>query len=65
IGIGAANNWPVPCHTTRHAGPHRAVGTVEVIAPNPAYLACSHLYSTRSIEFFAVMLAAGFTLACH
>ena len=23
-------NWPIPCHTTRHAGLHRAVRVVEV-----------------------------------
>jgi hypothetical protein len=28
---GGQNYWPVPCHTTRHAGPHRAVREVEVM----------------------------------
>ena len=30
IGIGALGIPQVPCHTTRHAGPHRAVRRVEV-----------------------------------
>jgi hypothetical protein len=31
IGIGGSHYRLRPCHTTRHAGPHRAVGTVEVM----------------------------------
>jgi len=27
---GDQHSWPSPSHTTRHAGPHRAVGAVEV-----------------------------------
>nr|WP_315398540.1 ATP-binding protein [uncultured Duganella sp.] len=30
IGIGGGSDEPLPCHTTRHAGPHRAVRVVEV-----------------------------------
>jgi len=31
IGIGAPDHYTGdPCHTTRHAGPHRAVREVEV-----------------------------------
>ena len=30
IGIGGGYMYPLPCHTTRHAGPHRAVREVEV-----------------------------------
>ena len=32
IGIGASSKLADPSHTTRHAGPHRAVGIVEVRA---------------------------------
>jgi len=31
IGIGAARLLTDPSHTTRHAGPHRAVREVEVM----------------------------------
>ena len=32
IGIGSdPSRWPDPSHTTRHAGPHRAVRVVEVM----------------------------------
>ena len=30
IGIGDGLHRPFPCHTTRHAGPHRAVREIEV-----------------------------------
>jgi hypothetical protein len=30
IGIGGSLDGLLPCHTTRHAGPHRAVRVVEV-----------------------------------
>jgi hypothetical protein len=30
IGIGDGLHRPCPCHTTRHAGPHRAVREIEV-----------------------------------
>jgi hypothetical protein len=34
IGIGAPDHYTGdPCHTTRHAGPHRAVREVEVACP--------------------------------
>ena len=31
IGIGVDSDCPVPSHTTRHAGPRRAVRVVEVM----------------------------------
>ncbi len=31
IGIGGSHYRLRPCHTTRHAGPHRAVREVEVM----------------------------------
>ena len=31
IGIGGSHYKLRPSHTTRHAGPHRAVGMVEVV----------------------------------
>ena len=31
IGIGGSHHRLHPCHTTRHAGPHRAVEMVEVM----------------------------------
>ena len=31
IGIGGSHHRLRPCHTTRHAGPHRAVREVEVM----------------------------------
>ena len=33
IGIGVGHCRPSPSHTTRHAGPHRAVAMVEVVRP--------------------------------
>ena len=35
IGIGDDLHRPRPCHTTRHAGPHRAVREIEVMRDVP------------------------------
>ena len=58
---GDQYSWPVPSHTTRHAGPHRAVETVEVGMPIPEHDAWIHLAPTRPIWFFAVTGTSGFT----
>ena len=59
IGIGGDHYRSRPCHTTRHAGPHRAVREVEVMRAEPPevdrsrrrsarFSAAGHCYATSS-----------------
>ena len=48
IGIGGLDHRRRPCHTTRHAGPHRAVREVEVMKVWAPPAGRSKRWSTRS-----------------
>jgi hypothetical protein len=54
IGIGGDRDRSLPCHTTRHAGPHRAVRGVEVWPRVPQLTA-------RAAGFVADRARRGFT----
>lgn len=52
---------PLGCHTTRHAGPHRAAGAVEVDILRIEHDAWINLAPPRPIRLFAITSTAGFT----
>jgi len=62
IGIGGPGNPGRPSHTTRHAGPHRAVGMVEVAVRVAAHDAWYRLLSTRRSWLPRCHTYSGFTL---